>query len=154
MGCGSGSGSGSGGILDIFRARLAMGVDGSAAEITAMSKPLPHERLIVYQKAVALYEPVRQLVAGIRPPHAHLADQALRSVSSVPLNIAERATEFSRGDKCRFYRMALRSAGEAAAVLDLLHRSKLVKADRCEPIQVELGHVIAMLTGLVQSMRK
>jgi four helix bundle protein len=119
-----------------------------------MSRPLPHERLAVYRKAVALYEPVRQLAAGIRPPHAHLADQALRCVASVPLNIAEGATEFSRGDKARFYRMALRSAGEAAVALDLLQRSKLVDANRCEPVRVELGHIIAMLTGLVQSMRK
>jgi four helix bundle protein len=131
-----------------------MGVDGSAAEIIAMSKALPHERLIVYQKAVALYEPVRQLVAGIRPPHAHLADQALRAVSSIPLNIAEGATEFSRGDKARFYRMALRSAGEAAATLDVLRRSRLVNAARCEPIRVELGNIIAMLTGLVKSMKR
>lgn len=131
-----------------------MGAGQVQTQIIRMSRPLPHERLLVYQKAVALYEPVRQLVAGIRPPHAHLADQALRSISSIPLNIAEGATEFSRGDKGRFYRMALRSAGEAAAALDVLQRSNLVNAGRCAPIRVELGNIVAMLTGLVQSMRK
>lgn len=140
--------------MDISWARLAMGIGGGRGQITSMSRPLPHERLLVYQKAVALYEPVRRLVAGIRPPHAHLADQALRSISSIPLNIAEGATEFSRGDKARFYRMALRSAGEAAAALDILQRSKLVNAARCGPIRVELGNIVAMLTGLVQSMRR
>lgn len=85
MGIGSGGG---GGFMDIFSARLAMGTGEVQGQITFMSRPLPHERLPVYQKAVALYEPVRQLVAGIRPPHAHLADQALRSISSIPLNIA------------------------------------------------------------------
>lgn len=151
MGLGWGSG---GGLMDILWALLAMGVGGVRRQNTFMIRPLPHERLLVYQKAVALYEPVRQLVAGIRPPHAHLADQALRAFSSVPLNIAEGATEFSRGDKARFYRMALRSAGEAAAALDVLRRSKLVNDARCGAIRVELGNVIAMLTGLVQSMRK
>jgi four helix bundle protein len=140
--------------MDIFGARSAMGMGGARGQITFMTRPLPHERLVVYQKAVALYEPVRQLVAGIRPPHTHLADQALRSMSSVPLNIAEGATEFSRGDKARFYRMALRSAGEASAALDVLRRSKLVNVARCVEIRAEIGDVIAMLTGLVKSMGK
>ena len=131
-----------------------MGGERFRVQVILMTRPLPHERLLVYQKAVALYEPVRQIVAGIRPPHAHLADQALRAVSSVPLNIAEGATEFSRGDKARFYRMALRSAGEAAAALDILRRSKLVNLPRSEPIRAELGDIIAMLTGLVQSMKR
>lgn|SRR5690606_8615294 len=116
-----------------------------------MATQLPHERLLVYQKAVALYEPVRQLVLRVRAPHAHLADQVLRSTASIALNVAEGGTEFSRGDKVRFYRMALRSAGESAAVLDLLERSKLVDRARSEEIRAELGHVIAMLTRLIQS---
>ena len=138
----------------MFRALSAMGRLRSEGQVSVMIRPLPHERLLVYQKAVALYEPVRQLVAGIRPPHAHLADQALRAVSSVPLNIAEGATEFSRGDKARFYRMVLRSAGEAAAALDILRRSRLVNEARCKPVRDELGNVVAMLTGLIQSMKK
>jgi four helix bundle protein len=118
-----------------------------------MSRPLPHERLVVYQKAVALYEPLRQLVAGVGPPHVHLADQVLRAAASASLNIAEGATEFSRGDKARFYRMALRSAGEAAATLDLLERSNLVKPGGCALVQSELGQIIAMLTALARRMR-
>jgi four helix bundle protein len=119
-----------------------------------MSRPLPHERLVVYQKAVAVYEPLRQLVGGVRGPHAHLADQALRAASSMSLNIAEGATEFSRGDKARLYRIALRSAGEAAATLDLLARSNLVTPARCAPVRTELGTITAMLTRLIHAMAR
>jgi four helix bundle protein len=116
-----------------------------------MATQLPHERLEVYQKAAALYEPVRQIITRVRQPHSHLADQVLRAASSVPLNIAEGASEFSRGDKIRFYRMALRSAGETAAVLDLLERSRLVDSEASGVIRRELGHIMAMLTRLIHS---
>jgi four helix bundle protein len=119
-----------------------------------MRRNLPHERLIVYQKAAGVYEQVRQLVAKLRPPHLHLAEQALRSASSVPLNIAEGACEFSRGDKLRFYRMALRSAGETCAVIDVLNRSRLVNPDLSESIVSDLTEVIAMLTAMTKPREK
>lgn len=115
-----------------------------------MPRALPHERLIVYQKAASLYEPIRRLVADLRPPHIHLGEQALRSAASIPLNIAEGACEFSRGDKARFYRMALRSAGETSAALDLMRRSDLVKAEQSQKIVTQLGEIIAMLTALTK----
>jgi four helix bundle protein len=46
-----------------------------------------------------------------------------RASASIVLNIAEGAAEFRPREKARFYRMALRSASEAAATLDLLRRS-------------------------------
>jgi four helix bundle protein len=115
-----------------------------------MPRALPHEKLIVYQKAASLYEPIRRLVADLRPPHVHLGEQALRSASSIPLNIAEGACEFSRGDKARFYRMALRSAGETCAAIDLMRRSGLAKAEQSQEIMNQLGEIVAILTALTK----
>ena len=53
----------------------------------------------------------------------HLLDQLLRAASSVCLNIAEGAGEYSRDEKIRFYRIARRSAWECAAAVDLLSLS-------------------------------
>ena len=52
----------------------------------------------------------------------YLADQLQRAAVSIPLNIAEGAGEFSRKDKRRFYRIALRSATASAARLDVCRR--------------------------------
>jgi four helix bundle protein len=118
-----------------------------------MRRQLPHERLIVYQKAAAVYDLIRELVADLRPPHLHLAEQALRSAASIPLNIAEGACEFSRGDKARFYRMALRSAGETCAAIDLLLRSNLAKREPGDRILSDLAEIIAMLTTMTKPTR-
>ncbi len=51
-----------------------------------------------------------------------MADQLHRAATSIALNIAEGAGEFSAPEKARFYRIARRSATESAAAVDLLVR--------------------------------
>src|SRR4029453_2139093 len=77
---------------------------------------------------------------------AYLADQLHRAAVSVPLNIAEGAGEFSRKDKRRFYRMALRSATEAAAILDVCARLELCETLRLAAGSDLLDRIVAMLT--------
>jgi four helix bundle protein len=123
-------------------------------QIPCMKRPLPHERLIAYQKAAALYEPTRQLTFGLRRRDWHLADQLLRAISSVALNIAEGATEVSPGDKARFFRMAIRSAGEAAAAMDLLQRSSLVSVAQSDSLRTEFEQVMAILITLCHKLKR
>ena len=49
----------------------------------------------------------------------HLRDQLARAASSVALNLAEGFGRNSRGDKIKFYNIALSSIRECQAVLDL-----------------------------------
>jgi four helix bundle protein len=115
-----------------------------------MSGTFPHQRLRVYQKAAPLYEAARQLVAQVRRQHWHLCDQLLRAVASIALNTAEGGGEFSRRDKARFFRMALRSACEALAAIDLLERSALVDQNAARQLAGDIAEVAAMLTALAK----
>ena len=73
----------------------------------------------IHRAAVDFERSSRRIIA-LLPCSSHLADQLHRAATSIPLNIAEGAGEFSPKDKARFYRIALRSATESAAILDLV----------------------------------
>ncbi len=110
-----------------------------------------HERLEVFQAAIQLAVLIDQVVERIAPGRAELADQLRRASTSVPLNIAEGAGEFSPKEKARFYRMALRSATECGAILLLLERLGL-------PIDPAprrlLLRIVPMLVRLCQNGRR
>ena len=99
-----------------------------------------HERLIAYQLAA---EVARWVLLEARFPTgaSSLKDQAVRASQSVALNIAEGRAR--TGDAGRnHYRIALGSAAEVCAALDLV---KVVgRADQ----QVKLRRIGAMLKGL------
>jgi four helix bundle protein len=78
-----------------------------------------HERLDVYRAAIDFVALADGIVEHLPRGRSHLGDQLLRAGTSIPLNIAEGAGEFSSNDKRRFYRMALRSATDCAAILDV-----------------------------------
>src|SRR3990172_8149091 len=58
------------------------------------------------------------------------ADQLQRAGTSVSLNIAEGAGEYSGSEKGRFYRMAKRSATECAGIFEICDRLELIEEGR------------------------
>ena len=110
--------------------------------------PLDHTKLDVYVRALDLLDLVDQIHNLMPAGRAHLKDQLDRAATSVVLNIAEGAGEFSRDEKQRFYRMARRSATETAAILDILDRRKAVAASVLTPALELLERVVAMLARL------
>ena len=78
-----------------------------------------HDRLDVYQTAIEFLTIADKIASNLPRGRSYLADQLRRAALSIPLNIAEGAGEFSRKDKARFYRIALRSGTECAAILDV-----------------------------------
>ena len=111
-----------------------------------------HERLDVYQLAIEFIATANELVANYPPGTTHLRDQLSRASTSIVLNIAEGAGEFSKPEKARFYRMARRSATECAAVLDVLHEIKIVERERTRVGRDLLLRVVSMLTRMVQGL--
>lgn len=110
-----------------------------------------HEGLHVYQAALEFVEWVSDVLPGPRRLHPHLRDQLLRSATSIVLNIAEGAGEFSRREKARFYRMARRSATESAAMLDILQAMKAFPdADLARP-RACLSEIVSMLIILART---
>ena len=109
-----------------------------------------HERLDVYRAAIEFVGVADDLVERLPRGRAYLADQLQRAALSVPLNIAEGAGEFSRKDKRRFYRMALRSATESAAILDVCRCLRLSDDSRLTAGRDLLLRIVAMLTRLTK----
>jgi four helix bundle protein len=110
-----------------------------------------HEKLDVYEAAIDFVVIANDMAQQLPRGRAYLADQLQRAGTSIPLNIAEGAGEFSSREKTRFYRMARRSATECAAVLDVCSRLELVERDCVGAGRELLLRIVAMLTRIVRS---
>jgi four helix bundle protein len=112
-----------------------------------------HEKLDVYQTAVQWVALAQEIVDGMlsRKGHGPLADQLQRAASSITLNIAEGAGEFSPADKSRFYRIAKRSATECAAALDVAQRRCCIAQDHFSQGRKLLLRIVGMLVKLAQA---
>ena len=104
-----------------------------------MKHNLPHENLDAYR----LSRDVARWMRSVRFPRgdADLRDQAVRATSSCLLNIAEGCAS-AGGNRKRHYRIAMGSAAEACAVLDLVD---LPGGSRR---QQELRRIVAMVAKL------
>jgi len=81
------------------------------------------------------------------------ADQLQRAATSIPLNVAEGAGEFSPAEKARFYRIARRSATECAAILDVCRKLKLATEEHYCVGRELLVRVVSMLVRMSRSGR-
>jgi four helix bundle protein len=101
-----------------------------------------HEQLDAYR----LMLDIARWAGGVAVPASrkHLRDQQLRAVDSAVLNIAEGASH-PRGDARRnHYRIALGSAAEASAALDL------IRTANAEARREDLRRVGAMLAVMAR----
>lgn len=100
-----------------------------------------HENLDVYKLALEVATACSKLRFGTS--RAHLRDQLQRAADSVVLNIAEGRGR--GGDAGRnHYRIAIGSAAEASAALDLVGTAEALE------LQPKLRRVGAMLRGLAR----
>jgi len=110
-----------------------------------------HEKLDVYQVAIDFVMFSDDLAETLPRGRSYLTDQLQRAATSILLNIAEGAGEFSSKEKARFYRIALRSATESASLLDVFLHLKLIKHQSFSSARELLIRIISMLTKLVKS---
>jgi four helix bundle protein len=109
-----------------------------------------HERLDVYRTAIEFVVAAETIASRLPRGRHYLADQLRRAATSIVLNIAEGAGEFSRGEKSRFYRIARRSATECTAILDVCQHLELGTQQDFEESREFLHRIISMLTRLTQ----
>jgi four helix bundle protein len=100
--------------------------------------PLDHERLIVYQRAIAFITWSSALCKEIGPC-GDVRNQLDRASTSVPLNIAEGNGKFSIRDRIKYLDIAYGSALECSACLDVVV-AKLAAA----PGRVEEGRLVRL----------
>jgi four helix bundle protein len=87
-------------------------------EVT-MNHTLPNSNLIVQRKAIEAAAVAIALVRRVPAPLKSVADQVIRSASSVPANLAEGHGRFGR-DRAHHWRIAYASAKEVESHLRLL----------------------------------
>ena len=87
------------------------------------------EKLDVYQASIEVVVLIDKITVSFPRGRAYLTDQLQRAGTSISLNIAEGAGEFSINEKSRFYRMAKRSGTETAAILEVAKRLDIIHED-------------------------
>jgi four helix bundle protein len=98
--------------------------------------------------AILVLELVRRAPSSVRA----LTDQAVRAVTSVPLNLAEGAGRRGR-DRLHHWRIAYGSALEARTALEVLVATGSVDADAAARVDALLDRVAAMTWRLVHPAR-
>ena len=109
-----------------------------------------HEKLDVYQVSIELVILIDLVICGFPRGRAYLTDQLQRAGSSIPLNIAEGAGEYSAAEKVRFYRIAKRSGTECAAIFDVCWRLRTIKEPEYLKARALLVRIVSMLTKMAQ----
>jgi four helix bundle protein len=111
-----------------------------------------HEKLDVYRISIDFISLTEEIIEKLPKKRGYLADQLKRASLSIPLNIAEGAGEFARKEKTRFYRIALRSGTECAAILDASTRIRLVETGVHDRGRELLLRIVSMLTQMVRKL--
>lgn len=109
-----------------------------------------HEKLFVYQKSLELVSWLFENSNSLKR-NMNLFNQIERAINSIALNIAEGTGKYSEKDKCRFYDIAIASAFESAACIDIYVKIKLLSEENSLAPKMLLKEIIAMLYGLIKS---
>ena len=113
-----------------------------------MLDALPGSELIVYCKAIEAAGEAISLVRRLPAPLKTLADQVIRSASSVPANIAEGHGRAGR-DRLHHWRIAYGSAKEVDCHLRLLVHAHAISPNRATDALRRFDEVCAMTWRLL-----
>ena len=112
-----------------------------------MVRELDYRKMRAYMLAREFYEVVVQQSRERGWRDRELMDQLMRASSSIGLNIAEGAGEFSRAEKNRFFRIARRSARERSAAVDMIAVG--TACPRLVEASSKLDQISALLTTMI-----
>ena len=114
-----------------------------------------HRELVVWHRSSDLAASVYRLTAGFpRSEVFGLTPQMRRSAISVASNIAEGAARSSEREFYRFLDIAMGSAGELQAQLDIAERFQLGDSGLRADAATQVDEVKRMLASLMQVVRK
>jgi four helix bundle protein len=113
-----------------------------------MSDNLHHEKLDVYQVAIA-FVTLSLPVSGRCPKgYSALGDQLRRAATSIPLNIAEGYGRHTKADRFRHYDIARGSAHECGAILDIAKSIGMIDDGMYAEAKELLVRIVQMLIRL------
>ena len=119
-------------------------------EVT-MSDALTNTRLIAHEKALEAAGDAITLVMRVPAPLKSIADQVIRSASSVPANLAEGHGRTGR-DRLHFWRIAYASAKEVDSHMRLLAQAGAISRTKTERALSTFDEVLAMTWRLLNRM--
>jgi four helix bundle protein len=112
-----------------------------------------HERLAVYQKALH-FIPVSTRHVALWPKTWAVTDHFSRATESIPVNVAEAASQRSSDSKSASVDCALGSALECAACLDIAGILGFLSPDESRMAKRQLAEIVRMLVGLHKSWKR
>jgi four helix bundle protein len=116
-------------------------------EVTMSNTP-SHTNLIAHEKALEAAGAAITLVMRVPAPPKSIADQVIRSASSVAANLAEGHGRTGR-DRLHFWRIAYASAKEVDSYLRLLAKAGAINGTKAEGALQTFDEVRAMTWRLV-----
>jgi len=119
----------------------------NSPEVT-MTNAIATTDFIAHEKALEAAGIAIRLAMRVPAPLRPIADQAIRSASSVAANLAEGRGRSGR-DRLHFYRIAYASAKEVDSHLRLLVRAVLIDATKAERALATFDEVRAMTWRLL-----
>ena len=96
--------------------------------------PFAFEKLVVYQKSVALADSICTLTRGLPRGYFFLADQLNRAALSIAANLAEGNGRFTKADRKHFFAITRGSVQECVPLLELAARQGLLKTEPHEQV--------------------
>lgn len=110
------------------------------------------EKLLVYEKALALADEVCSLTRGFPRGYFFLADQLNRAALSIAANIAEGNGRFTNSDRRQFFGIARGSVQECVPLLKLAARQGLLLLEAHARMRAEVEEIARMLSGLINGL--
>ena len=109
------------------------------------------QKLVVYQKAKDFRKAAKILIRANRFGHI-VNDQLERAALSIPLNIAEGTSRFSKKDRKNFYTVARGSGFECASILDILLDEGEITAENAQQLLDDLEEISKMLFSMIKKL--
>ncbi len=109
-----------------------------------------HERLDVYRVGLEFVAWAYGHCRSLEGPDRHARDQPLGASQSIPLNIAEGNGRLPSPHRLKSLRIALGSALECAAIVDVLRVCGALRGEAALEGKGMLGRVVAMLTRMTR----
>ena len=112
------------------------------------------KKLDVYRLVNDFVREASQMTDKFGPKQFALSDQLRRASISISANIAEGYGRWHIKEKSQFYRIALGSANECAALLDAACEQGVISPEKRDSLCNALDRVCKMLQNLIRSISR
>jgi four helix bundle protein len=114
--------------------------------------PFEFEKLVAYQKSVALAEAVCVATRGFPRDYLFLANQLNRAAVSIAANIAEGSGRFTMADRRRYFGISRGSTQECVPLLEIAVRRQVLNRDTHARLMAEIEQISRLVAGLIRSL--